>query len=106
MGWGPRAPRRVARAVRIWAVWDGIHGWLAGRRQFALCFTLGSGLYMASFALLRGPAVHLASMMSCERLPFTTSYLTSMLGTLYASLVARSQILTIIMASAQFAALG
>ena len=74
--------------------------------KFALCFSMGSMLYMVSFALLRGPAAHLASICSCDRLPFTTAYLGSMLGTLWAALVARSQILTVMMASVQIASLA
>ena len=74
--------------------------------KFALCFTMGSLLYMISFALLRGPAAHLASICSFDRLPFTSAYLGSMLGTLWASLIRRSQILTIFMASIQITSLA
>ncbi len=38
---------------------------------------------MGSFALLRGPSEHFSGMITSERLPFTTLYVGSMLGTLY-----------------------
>mmetsp|Transcript_16829 Transcript_16829/g.26250 ORF Transcript_16829/g.26250 Transcript_16829/m.26250 type:complete len:242 (-) Transcript_16829:321-1046(-) len=52
-------------------------------QKFALCFTLGSLSFMCSFAILKGPHAHMASMLAYERLPFTTVYLTSMFATLY-----------------------
>eukprot|EP00957_Ditylum_brightwellii_P009327 705833-Ditylum_brightwellii.AAC.1 len=52
-------------------------------QKFALCFTFGSLTFMFSFAILKGPAAHLASMITAERLPFTTIYTASMMATLY-----------------------
>ena len=52
-------------------------------QKFALCFTLGSLAFMASFGILKGPVAHLQSMLTAERLPFTTIYIGSMLMTLY-----------------------
>ena len=52
-------------------------------QKFALCFTFGSLLFMASFSMLKGPAAHLSSMLSAPRLPFTSVYVSSMLLTLY-----------------------
>jgi hypothetical protein len=74
--------------------------------KFALCFTVGSIMYMSSFALLKGPEVHLRSMMSRERLPFSAAYVGSMMLTLYAALVARSYILVILTSSLQISTLA
>ncbi|KAK3832010.1 MAG: ER-to-golgi vesicle protein transport Sft2 [Linnemannia gamsii] len=64
--------------------------------KFATSFTLGSILLMASFALLRGPAAHLKALISKERLPFTGTYLGSMIFVLYSSLILGNYFLTII----------
>lgn len=47
---------------------------------------VGSVLILVSVALLRGPWSHIKHMMSTERLPFTASYVGSMVLTLYAAL--------------------
>lgn len=73
--------------------------------KFALCFTLGSMLYMASFALLKGPMAHLQSMITMDRLPFTVSYVGSMGLTLYSALVVRSYVLVILSSGLQMATL-
>jgi hypothetical protein len=52
-------------------------------QKFALSFTFGSLTFMGSFAILRGPEAHLASMFAQDRLPFTMVYIVSMLATLY-----------------------
>ena len=52
-------------------------------QKFALSFTCGSVTFMGSFAILKGPYEHAASMVTRERLPFTTVYVGSMLLTLY-----------------------
>ena len=52
-------------------------------QKFALSFTLGSLVFMCSFAILKGPMEHFKGMLQVERLPFTGIYLTSMLATLY-----------------------
>ena len=64
--------------------------------KFALCFTLGSLMFMSSFALLKGPMAHLRSICSRDRLQFTSAYLGSMALTLYSALIVRSYILVII----------
>jgi len=55
-------------------------------QKFALCFTCGSLTFMFSFAILRGPSVHLAAMMRPERRIFSAIYLFSMFATLFATL--------------------
>lgn len=52
-------------------------------QKFALSFTLGSLIFMSSFAILKGPMAHFMGMLAMERLPFTAIYITSMLATLY-----------------------
>lgn len=52
-------------------------------QKFALCFTMGSVMFMVAFAILRGPYEHLRGMLSTDRLPFTTVYVGSILSTLY-----------------------
>ncbi|KAI8967981.1 Got1/Sft2-like family-domain-containing protein, partial [Mycotypha africana] len=73
--------------------------------KFAATFTLGSILVLVSVALLRGPLSHIKHMMSKERLPFTISYVGSMILTLYAAIGLRAMILTIIFAVIQIIAL-
>ena len=57
-------------------------------QKFALSFTCGSITFMSSFAILKGPQAHLASMMTRERIGFTSMYLGSMLLTLYLTFTA------------------
>ncbi|KAL7485218.1 hypothetical protein ACHAW6_010845 [Cyclotella cf. meneghiniana] len=57
-------------------------------QKFALSFTCGSITFMSSFAILKGPHAHFASMMSGDRIHFTVIYLGSMLLTLYLTFTA------------------
>ena len=52
-------------------------------QKFALSFTCGSLMFMGSFGILKGPAEHLKSMFTPDRMFFTTIYLGSMFVTLY-----------------------
>lgn len=52
-------------------------------QKFALSFTCGSLTFMGSFAILRGPYPHFMSMFVPDRIPFTVTYLASMLATLH-----------------------
>jgi len=74
--------------------------------KFALLFTLGSGLMLLSFSFLRGHGNFVKHMASMERLPFSASYLTSLVGTLYCSLVMGSYLLTLIFSLIQVVALA
>ena len=74
--------------------------------KFALCFTLGSVMFMSSFAQLKGPMAHLRSICSRDRIQFTAAYLGSMALTLYTALVIRSYILVVISSSLQMMTLG
>ncbi|KAK9803362.1 hypothetical protein WJX73_008808 [Symbiochloris irregularis] len=73
--------------------------------KFAICFTIGSGLVMASFVTLKGWKGQLQHMMTKERLPFSLAYIGSMGGTLYAAMQLHSYILSIVFCVLQFIAL-
>jgi len=75
-------------------------------QKFCLFFTLGSMLNMASFAVLRGPVEQLKHMFSLQRLPFTSTYVGSMVLTLYAALVIQSYVLVLLFSALQAAALS
>eukprot|EP00320_Phaeocystis_rex_P009911 CAMPEP_0119093514 /NCGR_PEP_ID=MMETSP1178-20130426/163361_1 /TAXON_ID=33656 /ORGANISM="unid sp, Strain CCMP2000" /LENGTH=211 /DNA_ID=CAMNT_0007077173 /DNA_START=40 /DNA_END=675 /DNA_ORIENTATION=+ len=75
-------------------------------QKFSLFFTLGSLLVMSAFAVLRGPTEQLKHMLSIQRLPFTATYIGSMVLTLYAALVAQSYLLVILFSAVQVSALA
>eukprot|EP00752_Nemacystus_decipiens_P009725 g8685.t1 len=74
--------------------------------KFALTFTLGSFFFMGSFAMLKGPAAHMKSMLARDRLPFSVAYLGSMGGTLYACLVLQSYVMVVGFSAVQLLALA
>ena len=74
--------------------------------KFALLFTMGSALMVASFSALRGHTVFFKHLASVERLPFSVSYGLSLVGTLYCSLVMGSYLLTLIFSIVQVVALS
>mmetsp|Transcript_27304 Transcript_27304/g.63556 ORF Transcript_27304/g.63556 Transcript_27304/m.63556 type:complete len:257 (+) Transcript_27304:76-846(+) len=73
--------------------------------KFALLFTLGSLCFLGSFSALRGHAAFARHLFSRSRLPFTLTYGLSMAGTLWASLIYRSYLLTIAFSAVQVSAL-
>ena len=73
--------------------------------KFALLFTLGSALMLASFSFLRGHMAFIKHLSSMDRLPFSGSYLVSLVGTLYCSMVMGSYLLTLIFSVIQVIAL-
>jgi hypothetical protein len=73
--------------------------------KFALLFTLGSALMLLSFSFLRGHMAFIKHLSSMERLPFSGSYLVSLVGTLYCSMVMGSYLLTLIFSIIQVIAL-
>jgi len=75
-------------------------------QKFALLFTLGSVSFMSSFSILRGHAAFARHLLSRSRVLFSAMYVTSMVGTLWASLVYRSYILTVCFAVIQVVALS
>mmetsp|Transcript_31747 Transcript_31747/g.37026 ORF Transcript_31747/g.37026 Transcript_31747/m.37026 type:complete len:245 (+) Transcript_31747:130-864(+) len=77
-------------------------------QKFALSFTCGSLTFMGSFAILRGPVPHFSGMITQERLPFTTIYIGSMIGTLYCTFSAygaKGYVSVMIMSGVQLMAL-
>lgn len=74
--------------------------------KFALLFTMGSTLMLASFSFLRGHTVFFKHLASLERLPFSASYGLSLVGTLYCSLVMGSYLLTLVFSLIQVVALA
>merc|ERR1719498_2047148 len=75
-------------------------------QKFALLYTLGSLCIMASFSILRGHSAFIKYLLSRSRALFSTTYVASMLGTLWASLVYRSQLLTVLFAVVQVVSLS
>ncbi|XP_019447043.1 PREDICTED: protein transport protein SFT2 [Lupinus angustifolius] len=75
-------------------------------QKFAISFTLGCGFIIGSFFALKGPKNQLAHMLSRERLPFTLTFIGSMIGTLYVSMVLHSYILSVLFSVVQVLSLG
>ena len=73
--------------------------------KFALAFTIGSLMFMGSFAFLRGPMVFIKGMFSKDQLPFAASYVVSLMMTIYSCIVAKSYILVLGSVIFQIAAL-
>ncbi|KAJ3259811.1 Vesicle transport protein [Boothiomyces macroporosus] len=65
---------------------------LVAPAKFALTYTMGSLMFLLSFSILNGWRAHLKHLFCWERAPFTTSYLVSMMGTLYFSMIHPSYI--------------
>jgi len=75
-------------------------------QKFALLFTLGSMCFMSSFSILRGHGAFVRHLLSRHRALFSATYVTSMAGTLWASLIYRSFILTVTFSGVQVFALA
>ncbi|EFJ47552.1 hypothetical protein VOLCADRAFT_61248 [Volvox carteri f. nagariensis] len=73
--------------------------------KFALSFTLGCLSIMVGFMQLRGWKQQLQHMMSSERLPYSMGYIGSVLATLYAALIMRSYLLSLLCSGLQVVAL-
>lgn len=65
-------------------------------QKFALLFAFGSMTLLGSFAILKGPKSFLESLIQREKLPFSVAYFGSLVGTLAATIVMKSFILTAI----------
>jgi len=74
-------------------------------RKFAVLWSLGSVLFLSSWAILQGPWTYGAHLLSGQRLPFTAAYFGSIILTLYFSLGLQSTILTLFAAIGQLCAL-
>jgi len=73
--------------------------------KFAVLWSVGSILFLASFAAVMGPVAYIKHLASAPRLPFTAAYFGSIGLTLYFSLGLRSVFLTIPCALVQLACL-
>ncbi|KAF2094881.1 SFT2-domain-containing protein [Rhizodiscina lignyota] len=74
-------------------------------RKFVILWTMGSVLFLASWAVLMGPITYMQHLASGPRLPFTAVYLGSIALTLYFSIGLHSTILTLLSAIVQLIAL-
>jgi len=74
-------------------------------RKFVVLWTVGSALFLVSFAVLMGPMAYLQHLISAPRLPFTAAYFGSMGLTLYFAIGLHSMIGTLIMGIVQIIAL-
>ncbi|KAI5683001.1 hypothetical protein M9H77_04229 [Catharanthus roseus] len=74
-------------------------------QKFAICFTIGCALIIASLFALKGPKNQLKHMTSKERLPFTLGFIGSTVGTIYVSMVLHSYILSVLFSLLQVIAL-
>ena len=54
-------------------------------RKFAVLFSFGSVFFLSSFSMLWGPTNHFKHLINAERLPFSLTYLVSLVGTIYYS---------------------
>ncbi|KAK3383867.1 Got1/Sft2-like family-domain-containing protein [Lasiosphaeria ovina] len=74
-------------------------------RKLVVLWTLGSVLFLTSFAVMMGPWAYLQHLASTPRLPFTAAYFGSLGLTLYFSVGLHSTILTLFSAIVQLACL-
>lgn len=74
--------------------------------KFALPFSFGSVLLLASSAILKGFRKFAQGTIQPKKLPFTLAYVVGLVGTLFATLVARSYVLTIVFGILQAVALA
>jgi hypothetical protein len=63
-------------------------------QKFALLFAFGSVTMLSSFAILKGPQAFLTGMAQREQLPFSVAYGVGLVGTLVATIIMRSFLLT------------
>ena len=69
--------------------------------KFCALFTIGSICILVSFAFLQDPWNYLRSQFTGNKLIFSTCYLVSLLLSLYASVIAKNYIVTLIVTCAQ-----
>ncbi|KAI5819814.1 Got1/Sft2-like family-domain-containing protein [Pyronema omphalodes] len=74
-------------------------------RKFAVLWTVGSLLFLSSWAILQGPMNYVKHLLSTPRLPFTAAYFGSIFFTLVCALRLHSTILTLLAAICQIIAL-
>lgn len=74
-------------------------------RKFVILWSVGSALFLTSFAAVMGPKNYVLHLLSTPRLPFTTAYFGSITLTLVFAIKLQSTILTLIAALIQIACL-
>lgn len=74
-------------------------------RKFAILWSVGSVLFLASWAFLMGPYQYAVHLISGPRLPFTAAYFGSIFMTIFFAVGLRSTILTLFSAIIQLLAL-
>jgi uncharacterized MnhB-related membrane protein len=74
-------------------------------RKFVILWSVGSGLFLASFAAVMGPMNYVYHLLSTPRLPFTTAYFGSIVLTLVFAIKLQNTILTLAAALVQIACL-
>ncbi|EPS32089.1 hypothetical protein PDE_07048 [Penicillium oxalicum 114-2] len=74
-------------------------------RKFAVLWSVGSALFLLSWAVLMGPWSYARHLVSGSRLPFTAAYFGSIALTLYFAIGRQNLILTLISSVFQLAAL-
>jgi len=92
----------LACFVLVFALWPIM---MAKPKKFAILWSLGSALFLASWAVMMGPMTYFQHLISTPRLPFTAAYFGSIGLTLYFSLGLGSTILTLISSLIQLACL-
>lgn len=75
-------------------------------RKFVILWTLGSTLFLCSFAAMMGPLAYAQHLLSTPRLPFTAAYFGSIGMTLYFAIGLQSTLLTLLCAIIQLACLA
>lgn len=73
--------------------------------KFAISFTMGSLMFMLAFAVYDGFTVTFQKLFSKEKMLFTSTYIISMVLTLYAAVIKKSYIFTVVMSVVQVATL-
>ncbi|KAL4447203.1 hypothetical protein ABPG77_007236 [Micractinium sp. CCAP 211/92] len=73
--------------------------------KFAMTFSIGSALLIASLGALKGWKAMFGHLLSKERLPFAGAYFGSLLATLYVSLVMHSYLFSLLFCGAQLVTL-
>lgn len=74
-------------------------------QKFSLLFAFGSMTLLSSFAILKGPKAFFSDLLQREKLPFSGAYAVGLVGTLVATIVMRSYLLTAVFGLIQAIAL-
>ncbi|CAF3967869.1 unnamed protein product [Rotaria sp. Silwood2] len=74
-------------------------------RKFALLFSFGSLFFLSSFSMLWGPTNHFKHLTNIDRLPFSISYIITLICTIYYSVWVKSYFFTMIFVLLQIGAL-